>query len=312
MRKFIFIAMAVMFIGCSGNTAIDEENLNNNQNINNVNENINTNNENQNINENQNVNENNMNDNQNTNDKDNTNTHNNTTENEINNNIDNSKSNETNNQTNETLNNEKNNEPVSENDEEIDETLNNTEKEDNTDKEDNKTVNDDVEIPEEEVEKEKYDYIISEDVDKFTGDRTCILINNILSKGDYSYGILDFGLGYLENEDSKNLYIMADYYNKDWIFIREDESVRMLIDGQKLFLDYIDITREVKTSSGVYIKENIFIPLEFSQLKQIAYANEVELQLNGSEGKPEFRFNKGNFVAFQEFYERFIKPNVED
>lgn len=127
--------------------------------------------------------------------------------------------------------------------------------------------------------------------------------------GNILAGTPPWGTTYVElnverytSRDGEILYtLVVDYSSDEWLFIRDGESLVLLVEGYRIGL-------KGKGSSGYRdigyrgrINEKAWYGISFESLEMIANAKEVEARIIGSRHHVDKHFSEENFRYFREF-----------
>jgi hypothetical protein len=143
--------------------------------------------------------------------------------------------------------------------------------------------------------------------DEFEGYTVFATDNSILNPDSY-YGQWHMEIRQVKTKDASIYYwLTITYDGAEWFFIDEGKSLVLLIDGEKVTLtvDNSGIERDLDPSGkGAYIHERALYSITPSQIKKIAYANEVKFRIYGGNFKHSLdgKLSKENFQILQVFY----------
>ncbi|MCA9811733.1 MAG: hypothetical protein KC483_02600 [Nitrosarchaeum sp.] len=92
------------------------------------------------------------------------------------------------------------------------------------------------------------------------------------------------------------------YVADEWLFIGEDNSLSLLVDGEKYDFSAYDNFREtIDYMGGVKIREYVYYPVSKDMLEKIANAKIVKVKVSGRQYYVQSQFNKSNFKNFKKF-----------
>jgi hypothetical protein len=148
--------------------------------------------------------------------------------------------------------------------------------------------------------------------DDFTGTNTAIMSDNVLAGGiGYSSnGQVSFNPGRVQSEGSVDpiycIYIVYVGYGTGWCFIESGDSLRLLIDGERVVLSGNGSHGDREVSGGGAVMEVAAYPVEPDLLRKIASAKEVRVQIDGSRQKLERHFSEKNLQQVREFVALYV------
>lgn len=86
-----------------------------------------------------------------------------------------------------------------------------------------------------------------------------------------------------------------------WLDIQPGDSLTLLIDGQPVKFESTGSLNTRKESKEGVVHEIAIYQVSPGQLRQIAYAKSVQVQIRGQRGTVEREFKPDNFKRFQQF-----------
>lgn len=153
-------------------------------------------------------------------------------------------------------------------------------------------------------------YSVEHQYDEFDK-RTSIYMRNNWLAGYEGLGPISLGFNIAKQTDpsGEKLFVMINFQSDDWLFIREGESLVLLVDGAKLSLSCSQPSRQVlgadnstkNTFGRGMCAELATYPIERSALYLIAYATEVKVKVIGSEHYIDGAFSQNNFAHLRAF-----------
>lgn len=146
--------------------------------------------------------------------------------------------------------------------------------------------------------------IIDTTYDEFE-DHTIIRTSSNKLQGESDEEIyLDISLSINVKKDS-SLLMGLMYFGKDWLFIREGESMIVLADGNRIpfksLLHRNDAHEYGVSECHMYTSDNLI-----KDLQTMAYADSVKIKISGEKGYTIQRFQQENFNIFQRFLEEVL------
>lgn len=114
--------------------------------------------------------------------------------------------------------------------------------------------------------------------------------------------------------DSFSNYSEYGSKSSDWFFIDSGESLVLLIDGKRVGFSGDGSIEHRKVGDG-YVSETAFygLPphiLTKKQIKQIAYAKEIQAKIIGQDGFINANFSEDNIANVKEFYNECVLNNT--
>jgi hypothetical protein len=150
--------------------------------------------------------------------------------------------------------------------------------------------------------------------DEFTGKKTAVIVGNRLA-GTNSISNLNFGLqlnvatsmGEADGTIIDSIVLLqVVYIGSNWMFIREGESLRLLIDGKKFSFTASYGLRDRDVIAGGNVREKMPFVASLSDIVRIAQATEVRVKVYGDKSNQEGSFSEKNFKAFKEFTNKYL------
>lgn len=154
-------------------------------------------------------------------------------------------------------------------------------------------------------------YKVEREFDEFDGRKIDRVVGNYL----YDDGLnvtnsVWFNLQRIRLKDSITVYqIIIEYWDKEWLFIGDGESLNMLIDGERLNFSGEGSLKYRETMVGSYgalIKEKSFYIVSANDLKKIAQSKEVKIKIKGQSYFITRKFSKENYENVRKFVTTFV------
>lgn len=147
--------------------------------------------------------------------------------------------------------------------------------------------------------------------DDFTGNRIARLTYNPLAGSSLiDDAQVRFNLNKTTCEDGKTSFSVVIVYlgntMSGWAFIPEGETLRLLVDGERVALSGTGSAgaREVQSQN---VQEVAVYPISVDTLRKIANANEVRVRLEGTRRNTERHFSEANFKNVREFVDTYVQ-----
>ncbi|MEQ9091841.1 MAG: hypothetical protein RIE52_12165 [Balneola sp.] len=145
-------------------------------------------------------------------------------------------------------------------------------------------------------------YSISDNTDVFTGDRIVRMDNNTTSSKALFDIPFEINLIFLPNDSS--LAIELVYRADDWIFIKNEKSLRFLTDNELIELSTFNPSRDIELGR---INETALYPIRHDDLKLIFNSDKVKVRVYGEKGYTESEFTQKNKDRFKRFYNTYLQ-----
>jgi len=144
--------------------------------------------------------------------------------------------------------------------------------------------------------------------DDFEGYTIYRMTENVLAGGMPIYGatIRLNAQCFVSKEGNKSYSVIVRYTGDSWIFIKDGESLMMLIDGAPLNLSGDGSLQHRNTIYGAGVEELAWYEISEENFRKIANAKEVQLKIKGSQYFTERKFSQANFNNFKKFITNYM------
>lgn len=152
-------------------------------------------------------------------------------------------------------------------------------------------------------------YEIRSEYDEFEQLQRDVMVWNVIKTEQMSTSVINIALVHKFHKPTNRKWFEIEpvYSGEDWIFLREEKVLTLLIDGRKVYFDSKDrAIRETKSvDSKVYCVERVYCDATEEQLYEIANAKSVKVKVSGSTHYLDGEFTKNNFKNFKKFLDQF-------
>lgn len=107
----------------------------------------------------------------------------------------------------------------------------------------------------------------------------------------------------VSDDAGRRFYLAAQWLGDDWIFIKDGQSLDLLVDGDRMSLTGSVTTQDVDlcSSGGCNVDERANYSVTADQLRAISVASQVIMRLQGRRGYVERTFTAANMNVFRSF-----------
>lgn len=104
---------------------------------------------------------------------------------------------------------------------------------------------------------------------------------------------------FVHSVGSSGLFLNAQYFAKEWLFIDAGNSLTLIADGQRLELSGEQSNRDVMESAT--ISEAVHYPITADQIRALAKASAITARIRGSKGYQDFALSGDTMCAIRRF-----------
>ncbi|NQT65773.1 MAG: hypothetical protein HQ554_06305 [FCB group bacterium] len=158
----------------------------------------------------------------------------------------------------------------------------------------------------------KSPYQIHTRVDEFDGFTIDATSPVSLSRGKGKMGMpwVNVKLQRYQKDSKVEFDLILHYISPEWLFIRDGESLVLLVDGERIgFSGEGSLNHRITEG---FNNETASYSISTEQIKKISIATDVKAKLTGSDSFITREFKPDIFFVFQSFYNDFVKESSEE
>ncbi len=155
--------------------------------------------------------------------------------------------------------------------------------------------------------------------DDFDGTTLCTLAHTPIRltgiEPDYMGECTIWPYSYKDSEETEwRFVLLLSYEANNWLFLEDENTLALKIDGERFDLSPISIERDTSTATswGVGIVETCLFHVSLHLFHLIANAEEIEVRVYGREGTRDYLFPKRVIQQFMIFVEGYKQYLLED
>jgi len=142
--------------------------------------------------------------------------------------------------------------------------------------------------------------------DDFDGHTIYEMEGNALENMTLSYNQLQLNLQKFVKDGNEEFSLIAMYFSPDWIFIEEGESLKLIVDGEKITLSSKKGSQGHREVFSGTIREMAWYDIDIETIRKLAFGKEGKVKIIGDKYFDEYIIGKNNFVIFNKFYTEHI------
>ena len=132
---------------------------------------------------------------------------------------------------------------------------------------------------------------------------------NLLSGGNFTGSVIALNIQKFINKENEISYqLVVIYVHSNWLFIKKNESLILLIDGERIGFsgEGSSTHREVLST---LVREIAYYEITKENLIKLINAKEIKVKIIGDQYYVERYFSEDNFNNFKNFFNQYILEN---
>jgi hypothetical protein len=144
--------------------------------------------------------------------------------------------------------------------------------------------------------------------DEFTGDERVVVQGGSANKLQFTYELFTTKTSSSTIQVAKIPILGVKYFGSDWLFIRDDESLELLVDGTRVAFNVFGPVDRQVVMAGVVVESATYLVAP-EELEKIVSANEVKVRVTGEKGSLTIALTPQGISNGRRFYETYVKPD---